>query len=90
MTTYATIAKIDALAEPVAQIYRHNGATAPALVTGSHRACAYWESRFELFVWACEAIEINPCDVVFVDAFTGEILDYWALEDELLNELDAA
>lgn len=90
MTTLATLAKLDAITEPVAHVYRHQGATAPALVSGSPRACAYWESRFELFIWACEALGLDPCEAVFIDAFTGEVLDYWALEEELLEELDAA
>lgn len=65
------------------QITKCNGATAPACVTGCKTVCGYWETRFELFDWACALIGVNPLNCEWVDGFTGEVLDY----DDLLSEL---
>lgn len=63
-------------------ITKCKGASAPATIDFSPRMCGYWESRLELFMWACEVARVDPYTAQWVDGFTGETLDYYDLEDE--------
>ena len=76
----ATITNTSTLDELL--ITKSPGASAPACLSFSDQVCAYWESRFELFIWACETAGWNPENVLFHDAFTQELLDYYQLLDE--------
>lgn len=71
------------------QITRSPGATAPACLQFSHQACGYWEGRFELFEWACNASGMDPFEALFIDGFTGEVLDYDGLMCEASDEMEA-
>ena len=44
--------------------------------SGVSSVLAYWESRFEIFCWACESLGYNPEQCEWMDSETGEILDY--------------
>ena len=70
------------------RIYRHHGGSAPACISGSNTVCGYWESRFELFDWACDEIEADPFTCEWIDGFTGEILDYDDLETEFFDLME--
>lgn len=64
------------------RITKSPGATAPACITGAPNMCGYWETRAELFDWACYVIGVNPDNCEWIDACTGEILS----NEELLEE----
>lgn len=64
-------------------ITRSPGATAPACLSFHSRVCAYWESRFELCEWACEVAGWDLTETLFTDEYTGEVLTYCELLDEL-------
>lgn len=64
------------------QITKCKGATAPACITGAPNMCGYWETRSELFEWACNVIGVNPDICEWVDGFTCEVLDRYELQDE--------
>ncbi len=57
-----------------------------AMVDGSKTKLAYWESRFELFEWACIECGFNPETSGWVDGITGEVQGYWELFDEAYDE----
>lgn len=65
------------------------GATAPACIEQSPRMCGYWESRLELFLWACGAANMNPHNAEWLDGFTGELMDYEELQAEYLEYEEA-
>lgn len=58
------------------------GGHAPASLQYSSALCGYWETRFDLFTWACDAAGFDPEESEFMDPITGEILTYWDLLDE--------
>ena len=64
-------------------ITRSPGATAPACLQFSDAMCGYWESRIELHEWACEVAGWDPTETLFTDGYTGEVLTYCELLDEL-------
>lgn len=53
-----------------------------AMVDGSRAKCAYWESTFELFAWACDECGFNWEECEWVNGLTGEVMDCWELLDE--------
>ena len=71
------------------QITKCNGGTAPACIDFSPRMCGYWESRLELFLWACDAANMNPYSAEWLDGITGELMDYEELEAEYLEHEEA-
>lgn len=60
---------------------RHQWYTCP-YVLGYKPACAYYESRLELFMFACDVSDIDCNAAEWVDGSTGEILTFWDLCDE--------
>lgn len=64
-------------------IEKSPGATAPACLQFSNAMCGYWESRLELFEWACKAAGWYLAETLFTDGYTGEVLTYCGLLDEL-------
>ena len=72
-------------------LYRHKGATAPMLVAvegekydyrTEEECLGYWETRYDLFEWACHMMRVDREAAEYEDAFTGELLDMWQLQDE--------
>ena len=70
-------------------ITKSPGASAPACLQFSNYMCGYWETRFELFLWACGMSGFNPVETTFEDGSTGELLDYFELLDEAYDEYAA-
>ena len=68
------------------RIYKHKGALAPTCVEFSNRVCAYWETREELFTWACQVSGFDPEKTEFIDGFSGELLTHEDLIDEACEE----
>ena len=68
------------------EITRCKGATAPACISSSPLMCGYWESRLELFLWACDVAHMNPYGTQWLDGFTGELLTHDELEAEHFDE----
>ena len=67
------------------KVYRNSGATAPACIIGHETVCAYWETRRELFEWACDTVGITDYhDAELIDGATGEVFTY----DELVEEYE--
>lgn len=71
------------------RITKCTGATAPACIDSSPRMCGYWESRLELFLWACDVAHMNPYSAEWIDGFTGEVLAYDELETEFYEAEEA-
>lgn len=69
-------------------LYRSNGATAPICMSGTDQCLGYWESRFEIFTWACDVCGFDPYRAEWCDQRTLEILTYDDLEQELYDELE--
>lgn len=67
------------------RITKCTGATAPACIEKSPRMCGFWESRLELFLWACDVANMDPYSTEWLDGFTGEVMDYEKLEAEYLE-----
>lgn len=67
------------------RITKCTGATAPACIEKSPRMCGFWESRLELFLWACDVANMDPHSTEWLDGFTGELMDYEELEAEYLE-----
>jgi len=51
-------------------------------VLGYKTACAYWETRLDLFMFACDVSGIDCNTAEWVDGSTGEVLTFWDLCDE--------
>ena len=51
-------------------------------VLGYKTVCGYYESRFDLFAFACDVAGMDYETAEWIDAATGEVLDYYALSDE--------
>ncbi len=58
-------------------------------VIGYKTVCGYWESRCELFLFACNVAGLNWETSEWIDGATGEVLDFWALNDEELELMEA-
>ena len=71
------------------RITKCTGATAPACIEQSPRMCGFWESRLELFLWACDVANMDPYSTEWLDGFTGELMDYEELEAEYLEYEEA-
>lgn len=67
------------------RITKCTGATAPACIEQSPRMCGFWESRLELFLWACDVANMDPYSTEWLDGCTGELMDYEELEAEYLE-----
>ena len=57
-------------------------------VVGYKTVCGYWESRLDLFSFACEVVGFDYESCEWIDGETGEILTFWDLVDEY-EELEA-
>ena len=68
-------------------MYRH-GNMAPMCITGYKNVCGYWESRLELFLWACEALNMDPYRAEWIVPDTLEVLSYEDLEAEYFDMLE--
>lgn len=68
-------------------MHRH-GHIAPMCLTGYKNVCGYWESRFELFLWACEALGMDPYRAEWIVPETLEVLSYEDLEAEYYDMLE--
>lgn len=62
-------------------IARHAWYLCPHVV-GYKTACAYWETRLDLFVFACDVSGLEYEYAEWVDGSTGEVLTFWDLCDE--------
>ena len=71
------------------RITKCTGATAPACIEQSPRMCGFWESRLELFLWACDVANMDPYSTEWLDGCTGELMDYEELEAEYLEYEEA-
>ena len=60
-------------------LMRSVGRDAPICMTGTDNVLAYWETRWDMFEWACEQAGTIPQDCVLVEN-DGTEYDYWMLE----------
>lgn len=61
-------------------------------VLGYKPVCGYWETRCELFMFACETAGMNCETAEWIDGATGEVLTFWDLSDEeieLFEDMEA-
>ena len=85
-TLYATMHNTRTHEE--ALVWRENGATAPLYIFGKRPWLGYWETRLDIFGWACEALGWTALETAYLDGFTGEVLTFDDLLDEEYERLE--